>query len=74
MTDATARTLANEDLKNSAGNFGTPTVLVNGQRYEGSLTDASEFQAFVGSVFAETVAGDDDATTTPTPAPTTPAQ
>lgn len=74
VTDATTRTLANKDLKNSEGNFGTPTVLVNGQRYEGSLTDASEFQAFVGSVFAETVAGGDDATPTPTPAPTTPAQ
>jgi protein-disulfide isomerase len=73
VTDATARALANADLKNADGNFGTPTVLVNGERYEGSLTDASEFQAFVGSVFTDAVAGD-DATPTPTPTPTTPAQ
>lgn len=26
---------------------GTPTILVNGQKYEGSLTDANEFSAFV---------------------------
>lgn len=31
---------------------GTPTVLVNGQLYQGSFTDASAFQAFVSSVGA----------------------
>jgi protein-disulfide isomerase len=68
VTAATNRALANPDLKNADGNFGTPTVLINGQRYEGSLTDASEFQAFVGSVFA-TVTTDDGSTPTPTPTP-----
>jgi len=68
VTAATTRALANPDLKNADGNFGTPTVLINGQRYEGSLTDASEFQAFVGSVFA-TVSTGDGSTPTPTPTP-----
>jgi len=67
VTAATSRALADADLKNSDGKFGTPTVLVNGERYDGSLTDASEFQSFVGSVFAATVTGDDSATPTPTP-------
>ncbi|MEO8263025.1 MAG: thioredoxin domain-containing protein [Pseudolysinimonas sp.] len=74
VSAATTRTLADPDLKNADGNFGTPTVLVNGQRYEGSLTDASEFQAFIGSVFTEAVDGGDGSTPTPTPTPTTPAQ
>lgn len=74
VSAATTRALADPDLKNADGNFGTPTVLVNGQRYEGSLTDASEFQAFVGSVFTEAVAGGDGSTPTPTPTETTPAQ
>jgi protein-disulfide isomerase len=31
---------------------GTPTVLVNGQQYQGSLTDAGAFAAFVQQVVA----------------------
>lgn len=45
---------------------GTPTVIVNGLKYEGSITDLASFQAFViqaaGSTFNET--------STPTPTPT----
>jgi protein-disulfide isomerase len=69
VKSATDRALADPDLKNSEGSFGTPTVLVNGQRYTGKLTDASEFQAFVGSIFAEVTTGG-GSTPTPTPSPT----
>ncbi|WP_166996342.1 DsbA family protein [Paramicrobacterium fandaimingii] len=40
----------------------TPTVLVNGKQYTGSLTDEEEFHAFVVATNSETVA-----TTTPSP-------
>lgn len=43
---------------------GTPTILVNGKQYTGSLTDPNEFKAFVVQASAET-----SATATPTPAP-----
>lgn len=47
---------------------GTPTVIVNGLKYEGSITDLASFQAFViqaaGSTFNES------STPTPTPTPT----
>lgn len=44
---------------------GTPTVLVNGKQYQGSITDAAEFNAFVISTASETYS-----TSTPTPTPT----
>jgi len=43
---------------------GTPTVLVNGKQYVGSLTDPKEFAAFVLSVAADAFS-----TSTPTPTP-----
>ncbi|CAD6003651.1 thioredoxin domain-containing protein [Agreia sp. COWG] len=46
---------------------GTPTVLVNGQQYSGSLTDASAFSAFVLQVSSQAYS---TSTPTPTPAPT----
>ena len=52
-TDRTGGPLPNSDLPELPG---TPTILVNGQRYLGSLTDQSEFLNFVGSI--------DDAATT----------
>jgi protein-disulfide isomerase len=44
---------------------GTPTVIVNGQQYRGSLTDAAAFQSFV-----QTAVQGSASTTTPTPTPT----
>lgn len=41
---------------------GTPTVLINGKKYQGSLTDANEFKAFVLQATSEGTA-----TSTPTP-------
>lgn len=45
---------------------GTPTVLVNGQKYGGSLTDASAFSAFVVQVANQSYS---TSTATPTPTP-----
>jgi len=44
---------------------GTPTVLVNGKQYQGSLTDPAEFNSFVIQAAGETYS-----TSTPTPTPT----
>ena len=46
---ATTGPLPNTTVANVTG---TPTVLVNGQQYSGSLTDASAFQTFVQQVLA----------------------
>lgn len=43
---------------------GTPTILVNGKQYTGSLTDAEQFAAFVLAVSSESYS-----TSTPTPSP-----
>lgn len=45
-TAATKRAVANPDLQGTQG-FGTPTVLVNGKQYTGSVSDAAAFAAFV---------------------------
>jgi protein-disulfide isomerase len=47
---------------------GTPTVIVNGIAYTGSLTDAKAFQTFVEQQAAAGASG--GSTSTPTPAPT----
>ena len=47
---------------------GTPTVLVNGKQYVGSLTDPAEFQSFVLQATGETFS-ESNTTPTPTPAP-----
>lgn len=44
---------------------GTPTILVNGKQYTGSLTDKEQFAAFVLAVSSESYS-----TSTPTPEPT----
>lgn len=72
VQDATSRALAgpvpNSELESVRG---TPTVLVNGKPYSGSLEDASEFQAFVTQAASESSleSSDPSATPTPTPAP-----
>jgi hypothetical protein len=40
---------------------GTPTILVNGERYVGSLTNPAEFRAFVESFRTDSGTGDDSA-------------
>lgn len=48
VTNRTNEAVANSQLKNPQnGSFGTPTVFVNGERYQGGFTDASQFAAFV---------------------------
>jgi protein-disulfide isomerase len=47
VTTQTSEAASNSQLKNPNGGFGTPTVFVNGERYQGSVTDATQFAAFV---------------------------
>ncbi|MFE4467200.1 DsbA family protein [Leifsonia sp. NPDC056824] len=50
VTDRTNEAVSNSQLKNpTSGGFGTPTVFVNGERYQGGFTDASQFAAFVAA-------------------------
>jgi hypothetical protein len=50
---------------------GTPLVLVNGQQYNGSLTNPEEFRAFVVQAQSETYSTSTPTpTATPTPTPT----
>jgi len=69
VQDATNRALTqpvpNSDL---ASITGTPTVLVNGKQYVGSLSDPAEFQSFVLQATGETFS-ESNATPTPTPTP-----
>lgn len=58
---ALTESIPNSDLKSISG---TPTVLVNGKQYKGSLTDPKEFSSFVIQA-----AGDTYSTSTPTPTP-----
>ncbi|MGN6762154.1 MAG: DsbA family protein [Leifsonia sp.] len=45
--DMTQGATTNSQLKNpTSGGFGTPTVFVNGERYQGGFTDAAKFAAF----------------------------
>ena len=47
VTNMTADATKNPQLKNPQSNgFGTPTVFVNGERYQGGFTDAAQFAAF----------------------------
>jgi protein-disulfide isomerase len=51
----------------TTGQFGTPTVFVNGSRYSGGFTDANAFATFVGGAVQSAGTG---STSTPTPTPT----
>jgi protein-disulfide isomerase len=66
LDDATSRALKGP-LPNSdeAAVQGTPTVLVNGQKYSGALDDPDAFSSFIVQV-----AGEAYSTATPTPTPT----
>lgn len=48
---------------------GTPTVLVNGQKYEGAVNDLASFQAFVIQAAGADFTANSTPTPTPTPAP-----
>lgn len=63
-TRAVTGPLPHTDLKAIKG---SPTVLVNGKQYVGSLTDPKEFAAFVLQAAGETYS---TSTATPTPTPT----
>jgi protein-disulfide isomerase len=66
---ATDRATNDPALANPAnGGFGTPTILVNGVRYQGALDDTSAFAAFIAEN-ADFSSDDDGASPTPTPTP-----
>ncbi|MEV8212497.1 thioredoxin domain-containing protein [Leifsonia sp. NPDC077715] len=47
ITNMTQDATTNSQLKNpTSGGFGTPTVFVNGERYQGGFTNAQQFAAF----------------------------
>lgn len=47
VTNMTTDATKNAQLKNpTTGGFGTPTVFVNGERYQGGFTNAAQFAAF----------------------------
>ena len=48
---------------------GTPTVIVNGQKYEGPVDDADAFAAFVVQVAGDSFSENSTPTPTPTPTP-----
>jgi protein-disulfide isomerase len=48
---------------------GTPTVIVNGQKYEGPVDDVDAFAAFVVQVAGDSFSENSTPTPTPTPAP-----
>lgn len=70
VQDATNRALTspvpNSDLESITG---TPTVLVNGNQYKGSLEDPAEFQLFVLQAAGQSFESNPTPTPTPTPAP-----
>lgn len=70
VTAMTTAAVNNPDLANpSNGGFGTPTIIVNGQRYGGAVDDAEAFRAFLVQVAGEAFVQEETATSTPTPAP-----
>ena len=71
VTAMTTAAINNPDLANPTnGGFGTPTIMVNGQRYGGQVDDAEAFRAFLVQVAGEAFVQEDTATNTPTPTPT----
>lgn len=71
ITAMTTSAVNNPDLANpTSGGFGTPTIMVNGQRYNGAVDDAEAFRAFLVQVAGEAFVQEETATSTPTPVPT----
>ncbi|WP_290474633.1 thioredoxin domain-containing protein [Leifsonia sp. 71-9] len=64
VTNRTKDATTNKQLVNaSTGGFGTPTVFVNGERYQGGFTDATQFASFVAAAVKD--AGDSGSITFP---------
>jgi protein-disulfide isomerase len=66
VTARTASAVSDSQLRGANG-FGTPTVFVNGERYSGGFTDASQFATFVQTAVKD--AGTSGSYTFPTPKP-----
>jgi len=58
VTTMTKNASTNSQLKNPTNNgFGTPTVFVNGERYQGGFTDATQFAAFTQAAVKDAGSG-----------------
>ncbi|WP_431218504.1 DsbA family protein [Leifsonia xyli] len=58
VTNMTQDATTNSQLKNpTSGGFGTPTVFVNGERYQGGFTDAKQFAAFTAAAVKDAGSG-----------------
>jgi protein-disulfide isomerase len=70
VTNASARAL-NGPIPNSNVDqvTGTPTVIVNGLKYEGPINDLASFQAFIIQAAGEAFTESSSSTPTPTPTP-----
>ena len=68
ITNRTNDAVADKQLAGPQGGFGTPTVFVNGERYQGGFTNAEQFAAFVAAAVKD--AGSSGSVTFPTPTPT----
>ena len=67
ITNRTNDVVADKQLAGPQGGFGTPTVFVNGERYQGGFTNAEQFAAFVAAAVKD--AGSSGSVTFPTPTP-----
>ncbi|HAM26688.1 MAG TPA: hypothetical protein DCP11_08285 [Microbacteriaceae bacterium] len=63
---ATTGPIANSDVKKVAG---TPTVIINGAKYDGAVNDASAFSAAIVKAAGDTFREDATASPSPSPAP-----
>ena len=66
VKDSTSRAVDDTDLQGAQG-FGTPTVLVNGKMFTGSVTDPTDFAQFIAAADGEASA--QKASESPTPSP-----
>lgn len=66
---ATERAVSDTALLNEQGNFGTPTILVDGKRYTGSPDDATAFAQFVAATDGAKFSQQNSSTPSPAPSP-----
>jgi len=66
---ATQRAVTDPALLNEQGQFGTPTVLVNGERFTGAPTDATAFAQFIAEADGAAFSEETSSSPSPSPAP-----
>jgi len=66
---ATQRAVTDPALLNEQGQFGTPTVLVNGERFTGAPNDATAFAQFIAEADGAAFSEETSSSPSPSPAP-----